>query len=72
MNRNPEELDHVMLPVKALTQLDPIDGFRLMLGIQPWKMLRLSGTWNYANIGKSGFNVCGAWLNQPEEEEGEE
>ncbi len=58
-----------MHPVKALTQLEPIDGLKMGLSYQPHSMIRISSTWNYANIGKSGFSLCGAWLNQQADEE---
>jgi len=61
-------MDDMLNPVKALTQLDPIDGLRLLVSIQPKQTIRLSGTWNYANIGKSGFNMCGTWMKLNEED----
>ena len=58
-----------MNPVKALTNLDAIDGLRIIVSLQPLRMLRLAGTWNYANIDKSGFSLCSALMRDTEDEE---
>jgi len=54
----------MMYSVKALTQLEPIDGFRFNMSVEPLDILRLSATWNYSIIGsRRYFDACGTLFN---------
>eukprot|EP00826_Nyctotherus_ovalis_P065846 TRINITY_DN9695_c0_g2_i1.p1 TRINITY_DN9695_c0_g2~~TRINITY_DN9695_c0_g2_i1.p1 ORF type:complete len:146 (+),score=30.12 TRINITY_DN9695_c0_g2_i1:449-886(+) len=59
-----------MLPIQSLTQLEPIDGFRFNVSVQPLDALRVSGTWNYAIVAsKRHFDVCMSAFNLAKERE---
>lgn len=59
----------MMKEVKALTELEPIDGFRFNINTQPLNVLRTSGTWNYAIANSQRyFDACVTLFNSSQNE----
>eukprot|EP00826_Nyctotherus_ovalis_P018826 TRINITY_DN1569_c0_g2_i1.p1 TRINITY_DN1569_c0_g2~~TRINITY_DN1569_c0_g2_i1.p1 ORF type:complete len:277 (-),score=27.15 TRINITY_DN1569_c0_g2_i1:347-1177(-) len=71
-SRNPIELYDMMREVRSLTRLEPIDGLRFNVSLQPLAVFRASGAWNFGILGSGRyFSLCVSMFSPEEDSYGD-
>lgn len=62
----------MMMGVRSLTRLEPIDGLRFNVSVQPLALFRASGTWSFGILGSGRhFGLCTSLFSAEEDLRGD-